>query len=404
MAAKSSSLSEFYKKLTKEDRNNIIDLQKKSKIDLISSGSWVVDSIIGDGTMTGTAGGLPRGHIVEVFGDESSGKTTLALSAIKQVQKKGGFAALIDFEQTFHREYARRIGLDLDPNKLLVAQPPYFQKGASLIVNLLREVKPHLIVVDSVSAMLPREVMEGAIDEGGAIGLQARLMSASLAYITKFLKDSNTCLLFINQLRSMIKKNKYDTGPDEETSGGRALRYYASVRIKLKKGAVEKLKVTSKLTGKEGKEPINVTVNATVVKNKIDKPWMAAPIYIRFGEGFDNILSLIELGINTGIIKRNGGYFTFDHKEGTLKVAGKEGLRKALEEKEQIFDQLRASITVREDNKAKEDYKGFDQNNADEGDIMDEILSNTSASYMEKQKAKTEGSDEAEEQPKTEEE
>jgi recombination protein RecA len=124
MAAKNSSLAEFYKKLTKEDRNNIVDLSKKTKLDFISTGSWVLDSLIGDGTMTGTAGGLPRGHIVEVFGDESSGKTTLALSAIKQVQKKGGFAALIDFEQTFHAKYAQKIGLDLDPNKLLVSQPP----------------------------------------------------------------------------------------------------------------------------------------------------------------------------------------------------------------------------------------------------------------------------------------
>jgi recombination protein RecA len=266
-----------------------------------------------------------------------------------------------------------------------------------LIVNLLREVKPQLIVVDSVSAMLPREMMEGAIDEAGGIGLQARLMSASLAYITKYLKDSNTCLLFINQLRSMIKKSKYDQGPDEETSGGRALRYYASVRMKLKKGAVEKLKVTSRLTGKEGKEPINVTVNATVVKNKIDKPWMSAPIYIRFGEGFDNILSIVELGINTGIIKRNGALYTFEHQDGTLKVAGKEQLRKALEEKDKIFDQLRSSITVREDAKAKEEYKGFNQSEASENDIMEEILENTSASYLEKQKKK-EGGEGAEEE------
>jgi len=393
MAAKNSSLSEFYKKLTKEDRNCIVDLQKKTKLDLISSGSWVIDSLIGDGTMTGTAGGFPRGHIVEVFGDESSGKTTLALSAIKQVQKKGGFAALIDFEQTFHPKYAQNVGLDLDPNKLLVSQPPYFQKGAALIVNLLREVKPPLIVVDSVSAMLPREIMEGAIDEAGGIGLQARLMSASLAYITKYLKDSNTCLMFINQLRSMIKKSKYDTGPDEETSGGRALRYYSSVRLKLKKGAVEKLDVISKLTGKKGKDPINVTVNATVVKNKIDKPWMAAPIYIRFGEGIDNIQSIMELGINIGVIKRNGAIYTFDHDDGTLKITGKEHLRKALEEKDKVFDQLRSKITIREDEKLKEDYKNFDQNGGNEGDIMEEILESTSASFLEKKKAK-EGTEE----------
>ena len=386
MKEKNSSLSEFYKKLAKEDRSNILDLQKKTKLDLVSTGSWILDSIIGDGTMTGTAGGLPRGHIVEVFGDESSGKTTLALSAIKQVQKKGGFAALIDFEETFHSIYAQKIGVDLDPEKLIVAQPPHFQKGASLIVNLIREVRPPLIVVDSVSAMLPKEMLEGAVDEAGGIGLQARLMSASLSYITKFLKESNTCLLFLNQLRSMIKKSKWDTGPDEETSGGRALRYYSSVRLKLKKGAVEKVDIINKLTGAKGKDPINVTVNATVVKNKIDKPWLSAPVYIRFGEGFDNILSVVELAINTGVIKKAGAIYTFDYEGGSLKVSGKEKMRKALEENDKIFDQLRAKITVKEDEKTKEDYKNFNQNDESSGDIMEEILDNTSANYMDKKK------------------
>jgi recombination protein RecA len=195
-------------------------------------------------------------------------------------------------------------------------------------------------------------------------------------------------LLFINQLRSMIKKSKYDAGPEEETSGGRALRYYASVRLKLKKGAVEKLNVTNKLTGKEGKEPINVTVNATVVKNKVDKPWLAAPVYIRFGDGFDNILSVVELAINTGTIKKNGALYSFTHPDGVLKVAGKENLRKALEEKDKIFDYLRSTITVKEDEKAKEDYKGFNQNEATSEDIMDDILNSTSAAYLEKKKGK----------------
>jgi recombination protein RecA len=388
MPEKTSSLSDFFKKLNKEDKSNIVDLQKKTKIDLISSGSWILDSLIGDGNMNGTAGGYPRGHIVEIFGDESSGKTTLALSAIKQVQKKGGFAILLDFEQTFHRLYAQKIGVSLDPDKFMVSQPPYFEKGAALIIKSIVEAKPPLIVVDSVSAMLPKAMLEGDIDEVGAIGLQARLMSQSLAYISKYLKESNTCLIFLNQLRSVIKKNKWDVGPDEETSGGRALRYYASVRLKLKNRSVERVDVISKYTGKKDKEPVNVTVNATVVKNKIDKPWMTAPIHIRFGEGIDNILSVIELAVNTGIIKQSGAMYTFAHKEGTLKVAGKENLRKALEEKDKIFEQLRANITLKEDEKAKEEYKNFDQDKANSEDIMEEILSTTSEAYVEKQKEK----------------
>ena len=388
MAEKTSSLSEFFKKLNREDKGNIVDLQKKTKIDVISTGSWILDSLIGDGNMNSSPGGYPRGHIVEIFGDESSGKTTLALSAIKQIQKKGGFAILIDFEQTFHRLYAQKIGVNLDPDKFMVSQPPYFEKGAAMIIKSIIEAKPPLIVVDSVSAMLPKAMMEGSIDEVGAIGLQARLMSQSLAYISKYLKDSNTCLIFLNQLRSVIKKSKWDHGPDEETSGGRALRYYASVRLKLKNKSVENVDVISRFTGKKGYNPVNVTVNATVVKNKIDKPWLTAPIHIRFGEGIDNILSVIELAVNTGIVKQSGAMYSFTHKDGILKVAGKENLRKALEEKDKIFEQLRASITLKEDEKTKEEYKNFDQDQANSEDIMEEILSNTSEAFIEKQKEK----------------
>jgi recombination protein RecA len=321
-STKALNPSDYYKQLSNEDRDSIMDLQRQKAIDFIPTGSWPIDSIIGDCTITGKPGGLPRGHIVEVFGDESSGKTTLALSALKKVQEMGHCGILLDFEQTFHKKYAENLGLDISSNKLIVMTPKHFQHGARLINDSLI-MKPPLIVVDSVSAMTPREVIEGAIDEGAGVGLQARLMSLFLQYISKFLKDSNTCLLFLNQLRAVIKKSKFDYGPDEETSGGRALRFYSSVRLKLKKGAVEKINVTSRITGKEGKEPVNVTVNATVVKNKIDKPWLTAPVYIRFGEGFDNVLSIVELAINTKVIKKEANSYIFPHKGGVLKVVRK---------------------------------------------------------------------------------
>jgi recombination protein RecA len=233
--------------------------------------------------------------------------------------------------------------------------------------------------------MIPRTFMEAEEDDPGRIGEQARIMSRFLSMMGKYISEYNVCLLFINQLRSVIKKSKYDVGPEEETSGGRALRYYSSVRIKLRKSTVEKLHVISKLTGKKGEEPINVTVKATVVKNKIDKPWLSAPIYIRFGEGFDNILSVIELAINTNVIKKNGAFFTFQHKDGILKAQGKEQLRKTLDEQDQVFDQLRASLILKEDVEAKEEYQEQEKE-----DAMDDLLKNTSDSYIEKRKEKEE--------------
>lgn len=395
MADKKKVLSptEFYKKLSKEDRDKIVDLQKVTAIDFIPTGSWVIDSLIGDGTLTDKPGGLPRGHIVEIFGDESSGKTTLALSAIRQVQQMGGFAALFDFEQTFHPVYAQALGVNMDRDKLLVMTPLHFQHGARLIVDVITQMKPLLVIVDSVSAMTPQQVIDGSVEDGARVGLQAALMSAFLQYISKYLKDNNTCLLFLNQLRSVIKKSKYDPGPDEETSGGRSIRYYSSVRLRLRKGAVEKIDTTSKITGKAGKEPVNVTVNVTVIKNKIDKPWRAAPVYIRFGEGIDNVLSIVELAINTKVIAKEGSSYTFTHKDGVLKCVGKEKLRKILEENEKLFDQLRANLILKEDDAAKVEYK-----NQEAEDAMDDILNNTAATFIEKVKTKKRKKVEAEEQ------
>lgn len=400
MADKKKLLSptEFYKKLAKEDRERIVDLQKIKAIDFISSGSWIIDALIGDGTLTDKPGGFPRGHIVEVFGDESSGKTTLALSAIRQTQLLSEFAALFDFEQTFHPLYAQTIGVNTDKDKLLVMTPMHFQHGARLIYDLITQVKPALIVVDSVSAMTPKQIIEGSVEEGSRVGLQAALMSAFLQFISKYLKDNNTCLLFLNQLRSVIKKSKYDPGPDEETSGGRSIRYYSSIRLKLRRGLVEKLDTISKLTGKKGKEPVNVTVNATVVKNKIDKPWRSAPVYIRFGEGIDNVQSIVELAINTDIIKKAGNKYTFPHKDGELECIGKEKIRKAFEENEKIFDQLRACLTLREDDVAKSQYK-----NQEEEDAVDDVLNNTAETFIEKTKTRKRKKAEVEENPVEEE-
>ena len=172
MAEKTMDINEYYKKICKEDKETIVNLKNRTPIEFIPTGSWVLNSLIGDGTMTGKPGGFPRGHFTEVFGDESSGKTTLLLSACRQAQELGGIAVLLDFEQTFHPDYASKIGVDLDPKKFIVHQPKHFQQGARQIKDLLA-LRPAIIVVDSVSAMIPKEFLEGQVDEAGRMGLQA---------------------------------------------------------------------------------------------------------------------------------------------------------------------------------------------------------------------------------------
>jgi recombination protein RecA len=393
MAEKILTPADFYKKLSREDKTAVLNLQNRKGIDFIPTGSWILNYLIGDGTMTGKPGGFPRGHITEVYGDESCGKSTIAVSAIREAQHLGGLGVLLDFEKTFHADYAEKLGIDTDPNKLIVIQPNYFEAGARFIRDTLL-MKPAIIVADSVSAMTPRQILEGAVDEAGGIGLQARLMSAFCSYISKFLKDANTCLLFTNQLRSVIKKNQYQSGPDEESSGGHALRYYASVRLLLKKSSIEKVAVKSRLTGKEDKEPVNITIKASVVKNKIDKPYRSAPLYIRFGEGLDNILSIVKLAVNTGVIKKSGAFFTFSQGDEVLvKIQGEDKLREHLRDNEKIFLKIRDSLVIKEDEQVKETYEGMAEDvppleELASSNEMDAMFDKVSTSFIESQKNK----------------
>jgi recombination protein RecA len=391
--------ADFYKKLRGEDKAMVLDLQNMKALDFVPTGSWILNYLIGDGTMTGKPGGFPRGHISEIFGDESCGKSTIALSAIREAQRLGGIGVLMDFEKTFHSGYAESLGIDTDKNKLIVLQPNYFEAGARMIRDTLL-MKPYIIVADSVSAMTPKQILEGTADDTVAIGLQARLMSYFLSYISKFLKDANTCLLFTNQLRSVIKKSKWQAGPDEESSGGHALRFYSSLRLLLKKSTVEKVAVKSRLTGKDDKEAVNITIKASVVKNKIDKPYRTAPLYIRFGEGIDNILSLVDLAVNTGLIKKSGAFFTFSEGNETLfKIQGEEKLREHLFNNEKVFLKIQNSIVIKEDESIKETYAG----EADELPPLEELQSSeemekafeqVSNTYIEGQKQKKEKKEE----------
>jgi protein RecA len=240
-------------------------------------------------------------------------------------------------------------------------------------------MQPLLIVVDSVSAMIPKAFLEGAVDEMGRIGLQAQLMSVSLNYLTKHLPEANTCLLFTNQLRSVIKKSKYDTGPDEETSGGRALKYYSSVRIKMKKGLVK----------------------TTIIKNKIDKPWYTAPLFIRFGEGFDNIASIIELAINTNTIKKSGAFLSLKDEDKTIfNVQGKEQLNTLLQEDNNILKLLSSKIVLQQDTEAKKQAEQEENEELnDDGVDLDLILNQTSETFKKKTEEKTAESEEENVEP-----
>ncbi len=230
-SSSNESLMKFIKSV--ETSGMLGDITKK--IDFIPTGSWIVNRLIGDGTGLGKAGGIPRGFITEVFGDESCGKTTFALHVVKEAQKFGP-VIYADFEHSLRAQqhYIKNIGVDLDRTKLIHLEPNNFEDGAAQIGKSLLMVKPPLVVIDSLSAMIPKAMIEGDADKTAQIGKQAQLTSNFLNWITKYLGKYNTALLIINQKRNVIKSSQYDPGPNEITSGGKAIRFYSSIRMDMK--------------------------------------------------------------------------------------------------------------------------------------------------------------------------
>ena len=393
--------TEFYKKIGKDDKDALVNLSHRKALDFVPTGSWVANALIGDGTMKDRPGGFPRGHITEIIGDESAGKSTLLMSGIREAQEMGGCCVLLDFEQTFHPGYAESLGVSLDKNKLILWQPMHFQQGARIIKDAL-SLRPMIIGVDSVSAMTPREIFEGKIDEAARPGLQAQYMSAFLGYITKYLKAANVALVFTNQLRMVLNIGKpqfpgADNGPTEESSGGRALKFYSSLRIMMKKSKVERIERISNITGKAEKEPVNVTVKFSIIKNKIDKPFRSAPAFIRFGEGFDNILSIIKLAVNIGVIKQAGAYYTFEHGGETIfKTNGEAALWKTLNENEKSFKLLQDSLIITEDTEIKQQYNTASEQDTPVDD-MDAMLENVGSEFVQRVEDKKKRKEAAEE-------
>lgn len=274
-------------------------------VEAISTGSLVLDAAIG-------VGGVPRGRIVEIFGPESSGKTTVCLHIIAEAQRRGGVAAFIDAEHALDVQYAQRLGVDL--NNLLLSQPEFGEQALEIVETLVRSGAVDVVVIDSVAALTPRVEIEGEMGDA-QVGLQARLMSQAMRKLSAAIGRSNAVVVFTNQLRSKIGVLY---GNPETTTGGNALKYYASVRIDLRRKDVIK----------EGTEIVGSRIRFKVVKNKVAPPFKEGEFDILYNEGISRLNELIDVGLEHGIISRSGSWFAY----GEERVQGREGLRKLLQE------------------------------------------------------------------------
>jgi recombination protein RecA len=287
----------------------------------IPTGSLAIDQAIG-------VGGFPRGRVVEVFGPESSGKTTLALSVIAQAQKRGGVAAFIDAEHALDAEYAGKLGVDID--NLLVSQPDHGEQALEIAEMLVRSGSVDVVVVDSVAALVPKAELEGEMGDSH-VGLQARLMSQALRKLTAIVAKSATCLVFINQIREKIGVM---FGNPETTTGGRALKFYSSLRIDIRRIA----------SLKEGEEVVGSRAKVKVVKNKVAAPFRQAEFDIDYGEGISRTGELVDLGVEHKLVAKSGAWFSY----GDVRIGqGRENAKQFLRDNPDLAEEIETKLRER---------------------------------------------------------
>ena len=287
-------------------------------VDTIPTGSLSLDAALG-------VGGYPKGRIIEIFGPESSGKTTLALHAIAEAQKAGGLAAFIDAEHALDRFYAAKLGVNTDD--LLISQPDNGEQALEIADQLIRSSAIDIIVIDSVAALTPKAEIEGDMGDN-KVGLQARLMSQALRKLTSSISKTNTTCIFINQLREKIG---IMFGNPETTTGGNALKFYASVRLDIRR-------VT---TLKDGDTPIGNQVRVKIVKNKVAPPFRKAEFEITFGEGISRAGEIVDLGVELGILKKSGSWFSYGE---TRLGQGRDAVKKLIKDNPELAEEIEAQI------------------------------------------------------------
>ena len=303
-------------------------------VNVIPTGSINLDHALG-------VGGYPRGRIIEIYGPESSGKTTLAIHAIAEVQKQGGKAIIIDAEHAFDPSYAEALGVDMD--SLYISQPDNGEQALDIAEQVIRSGAVDLVIIDSVAALVPKQEIEGDMGET-KVGLQARLMSQALRKITGAISKSNTACIFINQLREKIGGNSY--GPSETTPGGNALKFYASVRLDIRR--IGQLK--------DGDEVIGNNTRVKVVKNKVAPPFRVANFEILYGQGISRLGEIIDIAESEDFIKKSGSWYSY----GATKLGqGKENAKQTLADNPELLDELTEKVkeALRNEGKPKDKRK-----------------------------------------------
>ena len=290
----------------------------EQQIEVISTGSIGLDAALG-------VGGLPRGRVVEIYGPESSGKTTIATHVIAEAQKKGGMCAIIDAEHAFDSVYAQKLGVDID--NLLISQPDYGEQALEIADRLILSGALDVVVIDSVAALVPKGELEGEMGDS-KMGLQARLMSQALRKLTGTISKTNTICIFINQLREKIGVM---FGNPETTTGGNALKFYASIRLDIRR--------LSQI--KDGEEAVGNRVKVKVVKNKVAPPFRNAEFDIVFGEGISKIGEILDMGVEMNIVQKSGSWFSYN---GDKLGQGREAVKSLLHDNPALADELEAKI------------------------------------------------------------